>query len=545
METEQLLTEMRETLGREGVTRMELTSAILRLDRAIAISPWEPIVYVYRGIGRELLEPSVSSLPSAAVDDYRHALTLYQELREDPKHETRASVNICVVLDRLREGKGLKEALARVTEIGNDDSYELWLVLATLCQKVSRYSQANACLDKALKARPGDVHALLKKAYCLEGLVRLWDAEECFQRLLRQPGVGEGDGQDIESYSEACHGLGHIYTELGDREQGIRYMKAARDASPIYMCCYSAIHTELKDFDSTLKYCEEALKHPYFVGSEEARYEIIFERAIAYSGLQMFAEADHDFRLFEKWSAARGDTDAVAHAAIFQVKSLLKRSDLREIGSTDIVEYRNRLVRSPLSEYANVFIHEQYDQLLETVEAYIQIRANLEQQDGENTALGGALDKLRGVLRDDEQLPVFHISNDRTLAPQSTILDLRQEREAQVCDVWLATLREEISPETLVLLAQHAKERTIIVAGFDGLSLPDNLLEDVTLVSDDLDTAVMMAELTHLLDWSRRRVAEVEPVYAMAPIKTAPSFVSAQAGDVYPIALRYSLDGPV
>lgn len=533
MDTRALLKGAYALLSREAKSTQELEELKISLEKAFAITPE---LLVSQGIVQEFLEPSVAIVPVAARTVYEEALAIYRMFAEIKAYKHRALVNQCILYDRLRNGKALKKQLQEMPHF-SDTSYDVWFALGALCHKVSLYQQALIYFDKALDIRPNAPDALLKKAYCLEGLVRLRESEQCFLKVLNLESVGEQEGQDKDAYEEVCHGLGHVYTELGDREQGIRYMKAARDMSPIYMCCYAAIHSELKDFETALKLLEEALKHPHYLEDQEGRNELIFYRGEALSGLLRFVEADRDFKTFEEFSRDRGDTDAVAHAAIFQVKSLMKRSDLQSLSIEDLKAYRTKLVDSPLTEYANVFIHKEYDQLLEILDAYVKIKEALANSDAEIVSLDEPISKLRGTIGAQERLRLLLLTDRPGLIPDSEILDYADSDEALLCDVWLVIAHDELSSENLVLLSKHAESRSIIIAGFGELNLPARLRDDVMLIKDDLAAATRIAELTLLLDHSRRYIAEVKPIYAMAPVKTAPSFVSAQAGEVFPIPL--------
>lgn len=539
MNTEQFVNEFKVAFSQGDKLNVGyLSEAIGKLSQAITDFPKEPILYAYRAMAFELLEPSISVLPLKAANDYKIALELYQKMTENPSEGVRAAINVCIMYDKLRDGDALKSQLSQLSSVG-DESYELWFALGTLCHKVGKYDQAIAYLDKAIIACPNDVSALIKKGYCLEGLVKLREAEQCFLDVLSLPTVGDVPDKDADAYGEACHGLGHIYTELGDRDNGIRYMKAARDLSWVYMCCFATIHSELKDYENALRLIDDAMKHPAYQNNPEGQHELIFYRGEAYSGLQMFAEADRDFGIFEKFSRQRNDTDAVAHAAIFQVKSYLRRNNLENISLPDLHTYLEKLQSSPLSPYANIFIHKEYDQLIEIIQAYIRIK-NIMSQD--NPEIGDVADVI-GILRSamieniSETYPILYLTNDHTIKPATNILELRSEADGILCDVWLVAMRKSIPQEHMVLIAKYAEERTIVVVGFDGLSLPESLLEDVVLIDDNLDAGVRLAELTLLLDRSRRYIAEVKPIYAMAPVKTAPSFVSAQAGDLFPLFL--------
>ena len=187
-----------------------------------------------------------------------------------------------------------------------------------------------------------------------------------------------------------------------------------------------------------------------------------------------------------------------------------------------------------MSDYANIFIHKEYNKLLEILEAYIEVK-NIDVLDEQGSErIKRVIEVLGGVLESGELLPILFYS-DKPQKLVSRYLDFRGLGEAEVLDVWLLDFNTAISRDLLVLLGKYSEDKTIIININDRIEIPELIVEDFTIVNNDVDKCLKLCELTLLLDKSRQYIAEVKPIYAMAPVKTAPSFVSAQAGDLYPL----------
>ncbi len=241
------------------------------------------------------------------------------------------------------------------------EDFAVWLAIGALHLKLAQYPQAAACLEQALRLRPGHFATLVRLSYTYDGLKDFDKAiaiAHTAERLPEQSRVSD------EERAELYHALGHYYinrslsanneASVQDREKGDHYMQLACSTGKngyMYISGLASIYNETERFSETIQLFETFVENEKTHADERLENALYLYRAEAGIGTDRYANALGYLAHVERYARANQDWDALAHAKLYQIRTELKWKDVGELSSDEIRSHLSVLYEHEPSPY--------------------------------------------------------------------------------------------------------------------------------------------------------------------------------------------------
>jgi len=271
------------------------------------------------------------------------------------------------------------------------EDFDAWLAFGQLHLKLTQHRQATLCLEQALKLRPQHFAALLSLSYAYAGEKKFDKAIEnahTAERLLEQSQISD------EERAELYHALGHFYIDrslsgtneasVQDRDKGDYYIQLACSTGKngyFYIGSLAKIYNETNRFSETIQLFDTVIENERTRANEKLENALYFYRAEASIGTDRYANARTFLAHVERDAQVNQDWDALAHVKLYQIRTELKRKNVRELGPDEIRSYLSVLYKHEPSPYVAESFKLDRENVISILSAFYLINQSLDKQE--------------------------------------------------------------------------------------------------------------------------------------------------------------------